>query len=104
VEAEAEKREALQEERRRITKENRRKQEEYDKKVAAGKKRMEDLNARFADWYYVIPDKVYRKLHLGRTDIIKKKTASTAAEHGPEDHDHEPASLDEFQGGLNPGS
>ena len=46
-------------ERERIEKENKRKQEEYDQKIADGKKRVGELNARFADWYYVISDEVY---------------------------------------------
>lgn len=60
-------------ERQRIEKENKRKQEEYDEKLAAGKKHAEELNARFADWYYIISDDVYRKIRLGRGEIIKKK-------------------------------
>lgn len=52
-------------ERERIEKENKSKQEDYDKKIADGKKKVEDLNARFADWYYVIDDSVYQKIHLG---------------------------------------
>jgi hypothetical protein len=60
-------------ERARIEKENKRKQEEYDRQVADGKKKMAELNGRFADWYYVISDEVYRKIHLSRDEIIKKK-------------------------------
>jgi hypothetical protein len=60
-------------ERQRIEKENKRKQDEYEQKVADGKKHVADLNARFADWYYVISDDVYRKLHLNHNDIVKKK-------------------------------
>ncbi len=64
---------SLEAERQLIEKENKRKQEEYEGKVAAGKKHAEELNARFADWYYIISDDVYRKIHLGRDEIIKKK-------------------------------
>ena len=60
-------------ERLRIETENKRKQDEYEQKVKDGKKKVGDLNARFADWYYVISDDVYRKIHLGRDEIIKKK-------------------------------
>jgi hypothetical protein len=31
------------------------------------------LNERFADWYYVISDDVYRKIHLSHDDLVKKK-------------------------------
>ena len=34
---------------------------------------MEKLNAKFANWYYIISEDVYKKLHLGRFDIIKEK-------------------------------
>ena len=64
---------AVEAERKRIERDNKRKQEEYEEKVAAGKKHAKELNARFADWYYVISDDVYRKIHLTRADIVKKK-------------------------------
>jgi hypothetical protein len=60
-------------ERQRIETENKRKLDEYEQKLKDGKKKVGDLNARFAGWYYVIADDVYRKIHLGRDDIIKKK-------------------------------
>ncbi len=64
---------ALEAERARIEKENKRKQEEYDQQIADGQKKVKELNARFADWYYVISDEVYRKIHLGRDEIVMKK-------------------------------
>ncbi|MFZ1936086.1 MAG: DUF4340 domain-containing protein [Thermoguttaceae bacterium] len=64
---------ALEAERARIEKENKRKQEEYDQQIADGTKKVKELNARFADWYYVISDEVYRKIHLGRDEIVMKK-------------------------------
>jgi hypothetical protein len=64
---------ALQSQREAIEKENKRKQEEYDQKVAEGKKRVAGLNARFADWYYVISDDVYHKIHLGHAELFQKK-------------------------------
>jgi hypothetical protein len=70
--AEAEKK-AFEAERARIEKENKRKQEEYDRQVADGKKKVAELNARFADWYYIISDEVYRKIHLSREDVVVKK-------------------------------
>lgn len=59
-------------ERARIEKENKRKQDEYDKKVKDAKKKVDDLNVRFADWYYVIGDSVYKKIKLSRADLVKK--------------------------------
>ncbi len=63
----------LEKEGERIQKENKRKQEEYDEKVKKGQDRVQELNVRFADWYYVISNDVYRKIHLGREDVVKKK-------------------------------
>ncbi|HEY4759229.1 MAG TPA: DUF4340 domain-containing protein, partial [Thermoguttaceae bacterium] len=56
---------SMEAQRQRIEKENKRKQDEYDEKIAAGRKHVEELNARFADWYYIISNDVYRKIHLG---------------------------------------
>jgi hypothetical protein len=39
-----------------------------------------ELNGRFADWYYVISEDVYKKLHLSRSDIIKE--GAKAADEG----------------------
>ena len=34
--------------------------------------KVRELNYRFADWYYVISEDVYKTIHLGRADIIKE--------------------------------
>jgi hypothetical protein len=60
-------------ERARIEKDNKRKQEEYDRQIADGQKKVAELNARFADWYYVISDEEYQKIHLSRDQIVMKK-------------------------------
>jgi hypothetical protein len=57
-------------ERKRIIRENEIKQKEYDTKIQDGKRKAKLLNERFAEWYYVIPDGVYKKIHLGKNDII----------------------------------
>jgi hypothetical protein len=84
---------AAETERQRIEKENKRKQDEYDQKITDGKKHVADLNARFADWYYVISDEVYRKIHLGRDDLVKKKEPPKAQGDQKKDeqagHEHE---------------
>jgi hypothetical protein len=84
--AEAEK--AAKTERERIEKENKRKQEEYDQKVADGKKRVGELNNRFADWYYVISDDVYRKIHLNHDELFKKKEKAQEKKDEHAGHDH----------------
>jgi hypothetical protein len=87
-------------ERERIEKENKRKQEEYDGKVKSAQDKVKELNARFADWYYIIADDVYQKIHLGRTDIVKKKekdkkdeSKSEAGHDHDHDHDHGPSAI-----------
>jgi len=56
-----------------IKRENRRKQEEYQEKVERAKEKVEELNDRFADWYYVISDEVYQKIHLSFDEIVEPK-------------------------------
>ncbi|MHB1036724.1 MAG: DUF4340 domain-containing protein [Pirellulales bacterium] len=63
----------LKAERKRIETENKRKQDEYNDKVDKGRKRVKELTDRFAPWYYIISDDVYRKIHLGQPDVVKKK-------------------------------
>ncbi len=67
--------EALEAQRDKIEKENKRKQDAYDDQVKAGQQKAKELNARFADWYYVVNDETYRKIHLGKPEIIKKTAA-----------------------------
>ncbi len=38
-----------------------------------GRQRAQELNARFADWYYVIPAASFDKLHLKRKDVVVSK-------------------------------
>jgi hypothetical protein len=78
-EAEAKAQAAL-EERRRVERENRRKQEDYDAQVKAAQKRVRELNSRFADWYYIVSDKEYAKIHLDRASVIQKQSPPDTAE------------------------
>ena len=82
-EAEAAMQKAI-EARRQVESENRRKQESFDEKMAEGKKRVDELNGRFADWYYIVSDEEYKKIHLDRKAVIKMKAEPTSdAETGP---------------------
>jgi hypothetical protein len=74
-----------------IRQENKRKQDEYDAAVKRGQDKVKELNERFADWYFIISDDVYKKIHLTRADIIKKKTIESTDELG---------NLKELQKGL----
>ena len=67
-----------------IQKENKRKQDEYDDAIKKGQDKVKELNDRFADWYFIISDDVYKKIHLGRADIVKKKEAKEAEGEQPE--------------------
>jgi hypothetical protein len=67
-------------ERKEIEKENERLQQEYDETVKNGEKRVTELNERFGDWYYVISDEVYKQIHLGRDQIIRKKEEPAEAD------------------------
>jgi hypothetical protein len=66
------------ENRRRVERENRRKQDDYDGKVKAAQKRVRELNNRFADWYYVVSDKEYAKIHLTRNTMVQKVEAKAS--------------------------
>jgi hypothetical protein len=93
----------LKADRERIEKENKRKKSEYDEKIKKGQDRVKELNARFADWYYIISDDVYQKVHLTRAEITKKKEKKVDA-HA--DHDHapgagiSPADFDKLKAGI----
>jgi len=93
----------IEQQRQRIEKDNKRKQDEYDEKIKEGQDKVNELNARFADWYYIISDEVYQKIHLTRENIFKKKEkekdegedkdadADTSQDHADADkgdHDH----------------
>lgn len=66
----------------RIRKENRRKMEEWEDRKKKATARVNELNARFADWYYVISEDVYKKVHLSRADIIQEKTGAKDEGYG----------------------
>lgn len=73
------------ENRRRVERENRRKQDDYNDKVKAAQKRVRELNGRFADWYYVVSDKEYEKIHLGRNSMVQQVEAKAAQPAAAED-------------------
>lgn len=47
--------------------------EEWRTTVEAGRGRADELNARFADWYYVISSDSFDKIHLTRSDLVRQK-------------------------------
>ncbi len=76
--------------RKSIEEENQRRLDEYQEKIVKGKERVAELNERFGDWYYVISNDVYQKIHLGLDNLVKKKEA--------ENKDDETAAADEEEG------
>lgn len=51
-------------------------EDEMAKKRKEAEKKVADLNKRFANWYYIISEDVYKKIHLGRFDIIQQKDSA----------------------------
>lgn len=70
-------------ERKRIEQENQRKLDEYQQTLEKGRERVKELNERFGDWYYVISNDVFKKIHLGRDEVIKEKKPEGEAEAAP---------------------
>ena len=56
----------------RIKKANQRKLDEYNLKKKKANAKVAELTTRFRDWYYVISEDTYKKIRLGRTDIIRE--------------------------------
>ena len=63
----------IEKERERITKENQRKIDERNDKLKKANEKVAELNTRFADWYYLVSDKQFKKIQLGLDDVIKQK-------------------------------
>ena len=55
-----------------ITKENQRKLDEWNERKRNAKERVRQLNNRFADWYYVISEDVFKKIHLSTGDLLRE--------------------------------
>jgi hypothetical protein len=95
VETAEELQERLEAVREQIAKENQRKIDERNERMDAGRKKVQELNARFADWYYVVSDSVYRKLKISRDELIKAK--------GEGDSSAAPSGMPQLPPGLPPG-
>ena len=65
-----------------IEKSNQREQERYDAAIASGKKRASELSDRFADWYYVISEDVYKNIHLTEVNVFRFKTPDNESSWG----------------------
>ncbi|MEX2561116.1 MAG: DUF4340 domain-containing protein, partial [Pirellulales bacterium] len=86
---------ATKAQRERIEKENKQKQDDYNDQVKKGQERVKELNDRFADWYYIISNDTYVKIHLSREDIVRKKPKAGGDEDAdPGDEDADDHTLD----------
>ncbi len=70
--------EELQAVRESINKANQRKIDERNEKIDDARRKVQELNARFSEWYYVVSDSVYTKLKLSREQLIKAEAAPAA--------------------------
>jgi hypothetical protein len=71
--------EKIMAERKRIEQENQKKNDEYQELVKKGNEAVKDLNLRFGDWYFVVDDNVFKKIRLGRDNVVKKKESPKKA-------------------------
>ncbi|TWT73136.1 hypothetical protein CA85_16030 [Allorhodopirellula solitaria] len=71
--------ERLEAEQEKILKANTRLLDARKDRLNAAARRVSDLNARFADWYYVIPEQTYRKLRINRDELLTSPEAAAAA-------------------------
>jgi len=51
---------------------------EWQRQVTLGRQTSQELNTRFADWYYVISSESFGKLHRSRSELIVRKTAESS--------------------------
>jgi hypothetical protein len=59
-----------------------REKEDFDRKVADGKKKAQELTDRFAGWYYVVPGDAYRTIVTNQAGLLKPKAAPGAGAAG----------------------
>ncbi|MBA64070.1 MAG: hypothetical protein CMJ76_17070 [Planctomycetaceae bacterium] len=58
-----------------IERDNARLKQEYELKLAEAQNSVRLLNSRFADWFYLISEKTFNKIHLANNDLIKAKSS-----------------------------
>lgn len=73
---------AIAAEREKMRREYQRLLDARDESLAGAKRRVLELNDRFADWYYVVSDKQFQQIMLNRAEVVKPKTASGAPATG----------------------
>lgn len=58
-----------------IERDNARLKEEYESQLTAAQNSVRLLNSRFADWFYLIDEITFNKIHLANNDLIKAKSS-----------------------------
>lgn len=74
-----EKQERLEAEQEKLIKENQRLRDAWKEKVDAANARVRELNSRFADWYYIVPNSTYKDLQFGIEELIAKQADTSGA-------------------------
>jgi hypothetical protein len=74
--------------------------EDYERKLADGQKKAQELTDRFAGWYYVVPGDAFRSIALDKAALLKPKGATTPTTTGGAAPGFPPGL--NLPGGLNP--
>jgi hypothetical protein len=88
--------------RKRLEQENQRKLDEYQETLKKGRENVKELNLRFGDWYFVVSDDVFKKIRLGKSDVVKKKEKKEDATTTPNGDAAADAAADPAISGLPP--
>ena len=56
--------------------------EDYNEKRGEAEKKVRELNARFADWYYVISEDMYKKMRISRATLTKESDSAEEKGYG----------------------
>ena len=62
-----------------------------EQKIVDGKKKVDELNERFADWFYVITEEDFGKLRLNRDQLVKPKVKEEPKDGDAKSGDAAPA-------------
>jgi hypothetical protein len=80
---EEEQQEYLEAEQEKVKEENQRLLDEWNEQVDTARRRVRELNARFADWYYIVPESTYADLQFPLSELIQQAGEETAAPQNP---------------------
>ena len=70
--------EAIRAERDRKLKQYERDMDDYNERIKKARDKVQELNFRFAEWYYVVTEDEYRKIHLSRSDVVTESEEAAA--------------------------